>query len=640
VKFDKICIPKIITQEKGIKPIEIKRLPNVIAFIGKNGSGKTRILDLIEENPFSFGTIFGHIPGEISSILYKIQQLKELEYLESMSADKPYDQNIKLKCQSIKLQLKEENYKSLPTLSDNITKKYIRRIKQEEISSLQKALTDSTEQKSFEEIIENIKNTVDYNELTSINKGAINYLMNLPHKLVADDNKCKGDTNKFHSSSSYKRFDSLRKYIKIFLNKELEWEEKATVGKYLELPEGGYNVTYQGFFKLNKREFNYDEFSNGEKILFSYAIFFFMLEQNQKLNIKESIIIIDEPELHLHADSEIEVIEKLREIISDKGQLIIATHSINILSTLNYEEIFLVKDGEIHHPSQESLASSLSELIGIEEKIIRLSDLLFSRDNWSFINFISQCFLKPEAIKLTDENNSNLDSVKKMIKSTNNSLSKVFLDFGAGRGRILQGLLMDNNLFPKLNYYALEPNIEYHPELNKLGIKNIYASYEEITDNSLDFILLSNVLHEIPITSWERTLNKIIDSLNDNGYLMIVEPKVLSKGEKIDDSGFIVLTEKEIQVLFELPYEFQSFYIEEYKEKITSVIIQKTQLKKINKKSITKALYMVQQNSLDRTKELLLKKDENISDYARGRKMAFFAMQYMNAQLCIDKIKE
>jgi predicted ATPase len=589
MKYSKIILPQSITQEKGIESLHIQRLSNVIAFIGKNGSGKTRILDLIENNPCFIDTEFKDIPNNLKSNFYKLECIKELEILENEQKFRALDPSQQLKINSLKLQLKNDKIDTiLPIIINEISKKYIRRIKNEEISSLHQALKDNSDHKSFEELIENIEKNVNRNEIASINQSSLKYLLKLPHKLVADENECMGDTNKLHTKISYKRFISLKKYIRIFLNKELEWDRKNTEGKFLDTPEGGFNITYHGFFKLDNREFNYNELSDGEKILFAYAILFFLIEQNQRLNIKESILIIDEPELHLHADSEIDLIEKLREVISEKGQLIIATHSINILSTLNYEELFVVKNGKIINPSQESFSVSISELIGIEKKINKLSDLLYSIDNWSLINFVSQCFVKPEVMKTAKENDPQLNVIKDIINNKANDSQNIFLDFGAGQGRILKGLLSDNNIFPKLKYYALELNLAYHSDLKNLGISKIYSNYNELSDNIFDFILLANVLHEIPITSWENIINKIIDSLKENGYLLIIEPKVLFKGEKIEDAGCIVLNEIAIQVLFELSYDISTFFNEENKEKITSVIIPKSELRKIDKKKNNK----------------------------------------------------
>jgi predicted ATPase len=642
VRFKKIVIPEEITQEKGIKPINIQRLSNVIAFIGKNGSGKTRILDLIEKNLCLEDNEFDIITNDLRKQLFNLERTRELIDLQTKLKTRPGDPTLTRRVIELQ-QFEPINGNLQATLvgtSSYIKQKSIRRIKQEEISSLQEILKENTNQKSFEELIENTVSDVNYNELTSINTSAHKYFINLPHKLVANEVDCMGDNDKLHSQTAYKRFLSLKKYVEILLNKELEWERKNTDGKFLDTPGGGFNVTYQGVFKLDKRVFNYNEFSDGEKILFSYALLFFLIEQNQKLNIKESILIIDEPELHLHADSEIDLIGRLRETISEKGQLIIATHSISILSALNYEDIFVVKSGEIFHPSQGSFADSLKELIGIEEKVNKLSDLLYSIGNWSYISFMSQCFSKPEALKTAIENDPQLEFIRSMIKEKIDNAHSIFLDFGAGQGRIFEGLLYDNGIFPQLKYHALESDTENHAVLKGLGISSIYSDYNELPDNSFDFVLLANVLHEIPILFWEKTINKIIDSLKEDGSLMIVEPKVLSKGEKIDGSGFIVLKEDEIQILFGLSDNLSSFFTEDSKGKITSVMIQKPNLKKIDKESITKTLCKVKENSFESAEELAEQNDVAVSNYAKGRKMAFYTMQFMNSQLCLNKIRE
>jgi len=91
MKFSKIIIPKNITQEKGIEQINIQRLSNVIAFIGKNGSGKTRILDIIEKNPCLIDTEFKNIPNDLSAIYGAFENLRELEKLRIEYRNKPND---------------------------------------------------------------------------------------------------------------------------------------------------------------------------------------------------------------------------------------------------------------------------------------------------------------------------------------------------------------------------------------------------------------------------------------------------------------------------------------------------------------------------------------------------------------------
>jgi hypothetical protein len=583
---------------------------------------------------FNFGeTLIENIPAELSSQYRQIQQLKEINSLNEEYSKNPgntdFQMNIKKKLQILNMQMGQEKRDInglVSGFSSMLKQKYIRRIKYTEISNLEQRFKEDTakensRQISFEQLIEKATKNLDYNELTLINKGAFKYLINLPHKLAADEIECRGDTTKFHDKISYKRFSSLKKHIKTFLNKDLDWTRKSENGRFID---AGYNVTYTGNFTLDNRVFNYQEFSDGEKILFTYIILFFLIEQNEKVNIKDSIIIIDEPELHLHPDSEIDLIDGLKKMISDKGQLIIATHSINILSTLKLEEVFVVKDGKIMHPCRKTMENSLFELINPEERMNKLSDLLYSVDRWAFVDFISQCFSDPEVIKSARDNDPQVQALKEIIKTKGTNANNVLLDFGAGKGRIYEQLKKDSDFFSKINYFALEPQEELHDDLKKLGIKNIYFDYTKLQNEYFDFILMCNVLHEIPIEKWEIEINHVIDALKSDGYLIIIEAKYLLRGEKIGGAGFIVLGPEEIQLLFNLSLDITSFYTEHDKDRITSVAVNKSDLKKITTDSIISALSKLKENEL---KNFELMRTQNIpssSLYNIGRKTVFF----------------
>ena len=48
MKIEKFELNKRTTQTKGVSELKMERLGSVVALVGKNGSGKTRILDLLE----------------------------------------------------------------------------------------------------------------------------------------------------------------------------------------------------------------------------------------------------------------------------------------------------------------------------------------------------------------------------------------------------------------------------------------------------------------------------------------------------------------------------------------------------------------------------------------------------------------
>jgi len=609
MKFSNIKIIKEQSSIKGIKEIDIQRLSDVIAFVGKNGSGKTRILDLIEDNLFSPVNISNRnlTNGTISCLPISVRRINQ-----------PINQG------------------QIQLIIQTLHPKYLRRIRYDEIRQLQQAVEGTNQQQNnseitFENLMENVVENADYNELGSMYKNALKFLIRLPHQLVEDKLDCMLNSKELEKRISYKRYLSLQKFVLDLIKKELTWDSQ--VGKSKQTDTGN-NLTVSGTWKLNGREFNYNEFSDGEKVLFSYALLFFLLDQNPNLNIRESIILIDEPELHLHPDSEIDLIEGIKNVIKEKGQLIIATHSLNILSMLNYEEIFMVKDGVITSPSQATPSKSLSELMGIEERVNKLTDFLNSTSTWAFVNFITQCFSDPEAIATANPNDPQIEAFKKAIKERTNNNSNILLDFGAGKGRVYKQLQSDSDFIKNTNYCALEPNPDCHTDLKTLGVSNVYTTHTELPRNSFDFVLLCNVLHEIPLKKWKDSLNAIIDSLKSNGYLIIIEAKVLSKGEKIGEVGYLLLGLEEIKQLFSLSSLPLNIKIDE-NDKITCVAIEKSKLQfQIYDSYIKNALQTLEKNTLKEIEEIRSKEDYNENElYAIGRKTAFLSQQHINAKI-------
>ncbi|MCL2290751.1 MAG: AAA family ATPase [Bacteroidetes bacterium] len=647
MKFSRIKIEKELTKTIGIEEIDIRRLSDVVALVGKNGSGKTRILNLIEENLFSQINISQqNIDEGVISCLPKIlEQIKSKKNESEMLKEKikqlrKKQQTLSVSGEIQRLQGQLTKVSTSLNLDSRIIQKlettYLKRITQEGIQQLQDSPSYSTEI-SFESLLAEGERNDEYNELSIIRKNARHFVKKLPHQLALD--KVSYDDNDFENQVSCTRYEKLKVFIKSFLKKDLTWEK---IVKTTSVSDEGSSLTAKGEWKLDGREFKYEEFSEGEKTLFAYALLFFLLECNSNLNIRESIILIDEPELHLHPDSEIDVINGIRDVIKEKGQLIIATHSINILSTLNYDEIFMVKDGKIIPPSSSTPGESLSELMGMDERVNKLSDFLSSISTWTFVNFITQCFSNPETIKTTISNDPQIEAFKAAIRDKLNENSNMFLDFGAGIGRIYNQLKYDTEFISKINYCALEIDEECHPELKELGISNIYTKYTELPSDSFDFILLCNVLHEIPVEEWKENINTIINSLKVDGYLIIIEAKILNKGEKVGNTGYLVLDKEEIQQLFNLSVLPTTICDE--KDKITCVVLNKSDLKSISEENIQNALVALEKNTFDkiqklREEERLKEKRSSTKSCEAGRKMAFYSQQHINAKIAQEYIK-
>lgn len=678
MRINKVEFNELQTSEVGLKAINLDRLGTIVALIGKNGSGKSRILNFLEKKYFGVATLMdilkeniSEAPKEIMDYMKKIEPYKPIllkqELLNSKiaySQKRPGDANLKSEIKSmqreiIKLEQSLLLHQTLnPTIVNNpqrqnliqhnklqsdtlikdfepiiskVHQNYFKRVNYTQIRQLQEAISEKgVDANSFEDLIESVSEQIDYNEFGSVYKSSLHFLKKLPHQLVDDWIECLGDKTKFEKRIAYLRFKALKEIFEKIMGKTLDWEKKIISKK---VTDEGVESTSVGIWKINDREFNYNELSDGEKTLFAYVLLFFLMSQNRNLRLKDSIIIIDEPEIHLHPDAEIDLINGIREIIEENGQLWIATHSINILSHLSFDEIFMVKDNEIKRPSSTIQREALSELMKIDDRVQKLTEFLTSISNWSFVHFMFECFTNPDVIEVAKENDPQVTSLKEIITLSSSNKKNLFLDFGAGKGRLFEQGMMDARFNSVVEYSALEPNSLLHKFLTSKGVKKIYSKYDELEDNSFDFIVLCNVLHEIKLEEWMLTLNKIIKALNASGSLIIIEAKKLTKGEQVGVTGFLLLNELEIQKLFDLSQLPISLKHKDFQENITCVLIPKAELSQITNDNILNAMKALENSTFEKIEELRNSTNYNTKSAKIGRQSAFLSQLYINSKL-------
>lgn len=677
MRINRIEFDEDSTSKVGLKKIKLDRLGSVIALVGKNGSGKSRVLNFIENNftPTIIDFLDLNIvlpPNSIQDSLAELQRYRayihkkdELTHANILRQKNRDSSELagnyrKLKdelavivrglsldhqqvgpntIRSNQITVAAKIQKILDNVNPQIVRiknDYIKRVDYSQIRQLKEAITENDDvANSFEKLVESVTENLDYDEFGSIYTSSLRFLRKLPHQLAFDWIDCLGDAKKFEKRVANKRYKALKEIFDNIFGKKLEWETK-NVSK--NVTESGVQSTHAGVWKIDGREFNYSEFSEGEKTLFSFVLLFFLMSQNKNIRLKESVIIIDEPELHLHPDAEIDLINGIRNIIQDTGQLWIATHSINILSHLNIDEVFMVKDGQISHPTKTIQREALSELMTIEERVLKLSEFITSISDWSFVHFMIECFTNPEVIEVAKENDPQINSLREFINVTDGQKRKMLLDFGAGKGRLYEQASQDEKFNEIIDYYALEPSLDFHSSLVSKGVKNIYASYDDLINEKFDFVVLCNVLHEISIEEWIPTLNKVIDLLKPTGSVIIIEARTLVKGEKIGDIGYLLLSEEEIQVLFGLEQKPISLKHKEEYQNITSVIIPKPNLNTLSNEHLLKALEVLQKNSISKIRNLRNNSESEKNSNKYGRQAAFLSQQYINAKLAFDSI--
>ena len=146
------------------------------------------------------------------------------------------------------------------------------------------------------------------------------------------------------------------------------------------------NVDADGnvFFKNKKDEiFSIDEISTGEKTLLSKVLYLYLKE------IKDSVILIDEPELSLHPAWQNRVLKLYENFAKENNcQIIIATHSPHILGSAKSEYIrLLTEDGVVDSFSNTygaKVSQILTDIMGVKdlrtpevnEKFVVIEDMI------------------------------------------------------------------------------------------------------------------------------------------------------------------------------------------------------------------------------------------------------------------------
>lgn len=656
MRIKELRLNKEETKDYGLKDFYSPKFNSVIALVGKNGSGKSRYLQVIENKlknldmKTDFGKQFNFSPNELIQYhkLYQTHQKLYEAYYELLDAQYSKKNNTSKEIQNRLISatsayntvVSRANYnpQEFEKINQNLKTEIAKRIKiirPGDLRRLQASFDNKNGTKtSFQNIVDSTLENIDINEFEMISESALTYLQRLPHKLAYDDIDCRGDEKKFKNRVAYKRYKVLSDLIQEFLGKELLWHSRTS-----DMDEFDDHVSIKatGFWTINGREFNYNDFSDGEKVLFTYAILLFLLSTNPRIKFKESIIIIDEPELNLHPKAQIKLIQSLEEIIKDEGQLIIATHSLSIIANLDYGSIFLVKEGELITPSSSIPFNAIDELMGFEEHYNKIVEFLVSTPSWAMTNFMAQCFMDPQVFESATKSDPQLEIFKELIL-TNKNLN--ILDFGSGKGRLIDRIKESEETWKRIEKYdCFDINENYNQIISDKGASSVFNNLVEIPDNKYDLIIMVNVLHEIHIEHWEESLVKVKKALKPSGYFALIEDVELPIGELPNELGFLLLEKDEMKILLGNKITFFNSPIERYKDRIICGLISQEEMNLINKKKLITTLEKLKDNSLNC---IINYRDDKEKDRKLniGRLYALKSNSFVNSQLAIDYLNK
>lgn len=389
------------------------------------------------------------------------------------------------------------------------------------------------------------------------------------------------------------------------------------------------------------------QLSDGQKVLLQLVVA--LHAQNAKLS--EVILMLDEPENHLHPKAIIEVIEKLRQLVSN-GQIWIATHSIPLLAHFGSEYIWYMENGSIEYAGKKA-DKVLSSLLGGEDEQARLHGFVGLPAQLATTTYAFECLFPPRTV-MTDGADPQIGQIRTSIQNliTQQNGKIKILDFGAGKGRLIANVVDCDNkqsLIENLTYVAFDPydsdkaecisNIErIFGESSKKYFNDMNQLLSDHDEASFDVIVLCNVLHEIEHKQWKNLFKadgQITKLLKDSGYLLLVEDQHIPVGEKAYINGFLVLDTPQLKRLFSITESDTGFIYHAAKEgRLKAHLIPKNCLSRICDDNKKRAIENVKNLA---KQEILRLRGGGNTGFKDGQLHGFWVQQLANADLILDE---
>jgi len=164
------------------------------------------------------------------------------------------------------------------------------------------------------------------------------------------------------------------------------------------------------FESFNGKKISINQLSSGEKQLFCQAAYL------QKLNLQDSIILIDEPETSLHPTWQRDIL-KLYQNIGKNNQIIVATHSPHVIASVKPESLFvLYPNAETGKIEPINMAKAHKHTKGVEpnrilQEVMGMEDLRDPETRQQIDKIAELLRLHPEQVDLP-ENEAKIEKLR------------------------------------------------------------------------------------------------------------------------------------------------------------------------------------------------------------------------------------
>lgn len=377
--------------------------------------------------------------------------------------------------------------------------------------------------------------------------------------------------------------------------------------------------------------------SPGQQYLLRIAVACFFNENHDNL-----LIILDEPELHLHPKAMIHMLEQMRDHFRDT-QFWISTHSVELLSyavsAVDSATVIQLDRGQVSLLRSNS-GKIIESLLGVQDDNLYLQQFYNLPDQYARIRFAIEC-LNDADTKGGKKNDPQQELITQMLMP-----DAVIMDYGAGQGRLLEQMAMENKeLIPRIEYFAFnlpeskdEARCKEIMKENGFGedhyLNNIPQLREKLAKRT-SHVFMVNVLHEIPPKEWQGIFQTVYEILEEEGKFCIIERETLTVGEAPYNQGFLMITKNAAGELFKhykLDHHSDNKHIVRY-------VIEKEELKNISVDHVKKAVEMIRDDSFKQIRTIKEEgRIENLKDrYQKGIDLAFWTNQYVNAALILEE---
>jgi len=601
-----INIPEDISSHVELDTISMKKIGKTVLLAGKNGSGKTRILNLVrqeannlsrnvqdkEQANLQVKSLKEQIANLPQSKIHQEQQIKQLtqninnweEQIESQPQQElQHKENI------------EQYEKNIVTLSSRQGDKTVElKIEQEK-----KAITKQQQQ------IENLPRQKQQleNNIESYSQNIVNLekaINGLPEQKIKLQNEIETQNKLIDTALPIVCEGNKLTVVDFVPNKielegwsnfsKQEWENRATTAKTLgiktihqatiplihQVSERFFNATHQHLqstaIEINNATKDYERLKNiiksflgadiswnldAHSTIFGKPIAQANLSAGQRIllqlsvaifsqggSLTDHVIFMDEPENHLHPSAVIDLIDTLR-THSPNGQIWIATHSIPLLSHFEASALWFVEKGTIK-PSGKKPEVVLRSLLGDEENVQKLKDFISLPDELARTRFAFECLCPPLVVETNSNDPQSIQLNQQLQLIWDDKESLKLLDFGAGKGRMIANLVdYDNVTSTTLDYHA-------------------YDLFDDDKDYCLSNISLS---YDDPENRYHNSIELLRTKLDDNYFDVIVLSNVLHEiphpewcnifkdmSKLLKEGGYLLLIEDCLIPTGELPH--------------------------------------------------------------------------------------